>query len=109
MTRRKTAASQLQSLLDPRFFKALGNDTRIGILQWLLLEGRDECTVNEIVDACSVGQSVVSRHLAMLRDVGILESERRGKEVFYRVRVTSLIDLLHSLADALSTCCPPRS
>ena len=101
-------AESLGSLLSPRLFKAMGDPTRIAILQWLA-DGRAECSVNEVTAACDVSQSAVSRHLSILRDAGILESTRRGKEVLYRVRVTHLVALLRRLADALESCCPPSS
>jgi ArsR family transcriptional regulator len=53
-----------------------------------------------------VNISVVSRHLSTLRQAGVVEADKRGKEVFYRVRITELIDLLRNLADALEACCP---
>ena len=96
----------LGRLLSPRFFKALGDPTRVGILRWLA-QGRAGCTVNEVTAASAVGQSAVSRHLSILRDAGILEATRRGKEVCYQVRVQRLVAMLRELADALEACCPP--
>ena len=95
----------LADLLAPKVFKALGDPTRVGMLRWLALQGKAECTVNEVTEASSVSQSAVSRHLAVLRDAGILSSTRRGKEVFYRVNVEDLVVRLRRLADALESCC----
>ena len=50
--------------------------------------------------------SVVSRHLAILRDAGLLEATRRGKEVHYRVRYDIVTGTLRSVADAVEQCCP---
>lgn len=50
---------------------------------------------------CPVDISVVSRHLGILRDAGILEARKRGREVYYRVRIDQLTALLRNLADAL--------
>ena len=50
---------------------------------------------------CPIDLSVVSRHLGVLRDAGILEAQKRGREVYYRVRVDKLTTLLRNLADAL--------
>ncbi len=49
---------------------------------------------------------MVSRHLAMLRDAGILSAEKRGKEVYYTVRCEEVVGLLRRIADALEACCP---
>lgn len=96
----KPSSKKLGELLSPRFFKALGDPTRIGILQ-RLAECSKECTVGQIAERCTVGVSAVSRHLAMLHDTGILACERRGQEVYYRVRSRDLASLLRRMADAL--------
>jgi DNA-binding transcriptional ArsR family regulator len=49
---------------------------------------------------------VVSRHLARLREVGIVAAERRGREVHYQL-TTDLAGTLRAIADALDVCCPP--
>jgi DNA-binding transcriptional ArsR family regulator len=48
----------------------------------------------------------VSRHLAMLRDAGILNAEKKGKSVFYFVSYSALVGFLRSIADAIEACCP---
>jgi DNA-binding transcriptional ArsR family regulator len=50
--------------------------------------------------------SVVSRHLAILREAGIVECVKRGKEVRCTVRASVLARTLRELADALEACCP---
>ncbi len=42
----------------------------------------------------------------MLRDAGILQAEKRGKEVYYSVRCENVVDTLRRIADALEACCP---
>lgn len=95
----------IDSLLDPDLFKALGDPTRVGLLACLAKCGR-YCSVGEVAECCSVDLSVVSRHLKQLEQAGILESEKHGRSVQYRVRFTELSLLLRSLADAIDTCCP---
>jgi DNA-binding transcriptional ArsR family regulator len=43
--------------------------------------------------------------LRTLKDAGVLEAEKKGKEVFYRVKARELVRFLRGLADALETCC----
>jgi ArsR family transcriptional regulator, cadmium/lead-responsive transcriptional repressor len=74
-----------------RYFRVLGDPTRLRILE-LLLEG--ERTVSELVEAMGVSQSRVSNHLACLRWCRLVESERAGRNVVYRVGDARLRQLL---------------
>ena len=56
-------------------FRSLGSPIRVGIV--VLLTERDH-SVNELVDALSVSQPLVSQHLRVLRSGGIVAGERRG-------------------------------
>ena len=80
-----------------RFFRVLGDPTRLRILE-LLNEG--ERTVGELVSAVGQPQPRVSTHLACLRHCGFVTTERRGKEVVYRVVVNGLEGLLEQAASA---------
>ncbi len=65
------------------FFKALSDQTRVSCL--LLLSTERELCVCELVEALDAPQSLVSRHLAQLRASGIVEDQRRGQWVHYRM------------------------
>lgn len=97
----------LGKLLDTRLFRALGDPTRIGLLAHLV-ECCKPLTVNEASKCCPIDISVVSRHLAILREAGILCATKSGREVHYAVRFAELIHALRSLADALEACCPTQ-
>jgi len=62
-------------------------------------------TVSEIADCCEIDISVVSRHLAILRDAGVLSARKCGKNVYYSVRYEELATTLRALADAFEACC----
>ena len=94
----------LAELLSPRFFKAMGDPNRIALLSHLAAYCRPH-TVTEISCCCPVDVSVVSRHLAILRDADIIQAERRGKEVLYTVRYDVLAQTFRSIADAIEACC----
>ena len=66
-------------------------------------------TVSEIATDVPKDVSVVSRHLAKLRDAGALRAERHGKEVHYFCCYDELVGALRSLADAIEACCPTDS
>jgi ArsR family transcriptional regulator len=65
-----------------RVFKLLSDPTRVRILS--LLE-REELAVQELMDVLGMAQSRVSRHLAILREAGLLRDRRDGTFVFYRL------------------------
>ena len=104
-------APELAECLEAHLFKALCkalcDPTRIAIVV-RLAEACEARTVSQIAAQSPVDTSVVSRHLAMLREAGIVEAERRGKEVHYRVRHQTLAETLRTMAAALENCCPPQ-
>jgi ArsR family transcriptional regulator, cadmium/lead-responsive transcriptional repressor len=81
-----------------RFFRALGDPTRLRLLEFLLT---DEHTVSECVAHVGLSQGRVSVHLACLADCGYVACRRVGRNAFYRVadpRVADLVVLAHALA-----------
>lgn len=64
-----------------RVFKTLSDPTRVRILG--VLE-REELAVQELMDVLGMAQSRVSRHLAILREAGLIRDRRDGTYVFYR-------------------------
>jgi ArsR family transcriptional regulator len=97
--------SGLQGLLPPRLFKALSDPRRLSLLIRLAEEG-EPCTVGHVAQGSGVDMSVVSRHLAILREAGIIQCEKRGKEVWCVVKPPTVVKILRDLADALEACCP---
>ena len=73
-----------KQLLEARadVFKALGHPSRLAIVDALADGERCVCELNKTVAA---DISTVSRHLSVLRNAGILSSEKRGNQVFYRL------------------------
>lgn len=66
------------------WFRALGDPTRVLILNLLATSGR-AMTVGEIVEAVDVGQSTVSHHLKILGDVRFALVERAGTSSLWRI------------------------
>ena len=83
--RRKRCCESVERLIDPKFFKALGDPNRIAIVA-RLARCCGSYTVSRVAECCTIDLSVVSRHLVALRDAGIVDVEKRGKEVYYSVR-----------------------
>jgi DNA-binding transcriptional ArsR family regulator len=103
-TNETLCCSGLETLFPPAFFKALADPNRIALMA-RLASCCDARTVSELSDCCPTDLSVVSRHLATLRDAGIVEAEKRGREVFYRLRYDRLANSLRGMADAIEACC----
>jgi DNA-binding transcriptional ArsR family regulator len=80
MARTKRAAS-----LDPdvRLLTALADPTRLAIVRQLAAS-TDVCAC-DFSSCCDVGQPTVSHHLRVLREAGVVTSERRGTWIFYRL------------------------
>ena len=66
----------------PRFFQALGDATRLRLLN---LIGEQELCVCYFVEVLGVPQPKISRHLAYLRNAGIVSARREGKWMHYRI------------------------
>src|SRR5262249_60196580 len=71
--------------LSARFFRVLGDATRIRLLHLLLEAPSGECSVGELVVAMDAPQGRISTHLGCLRWCGLVQARRDGKQVFYRV------------------------
>jgi DNA-binding transcriptional ArsR family regulator len=76
--------------------RALAAPVRIAIV--LQLREADRC-VHELVDALSVAQPLISQHLRVLKTAGVVQGERRGREVVYRLADDHLA---HIVVDAVA-------
>jgi len=104
----RPGCSPLTDLLDAKFFKALCDPSRLNLVENLATGGEAQ-TVSQLAGCCPLDVSVVSRHLALLRDAGIVQAVRKGKEVFYQLDCSKTVNLLRAIADALESCCPPAA
>ncbi|HOC39315.1 MAG TPA: metalloregulator ArsR/SmtB family transcription factor [Thermodesulfobacteriota bacterium] len=80
-----------------RVIKALAHPMRLWMVERLVAGERCVC---EFVNDVDVDFSTVSKHLALLRQAGIVEDEKRGKQVYYRLKVPCVIKLI-SCVDAV--------
>ncbi len=64
-------------------FRALADKTRLRCLALLMTEG--ELCVCELTEAIGLSQPKVSRHLATLRTVGVVDDRRSGQWIYYRL------------------------
>ncbi len=89
-----------------KVFKALSDKTRLEIVSFLL-EG--EQSAGNIVNSVEKTQSTVSLQLKKLVELGILKSEKSGKNVFYRISDHKICDILRILGNkqirTIKLCC----
>jgi ArsR family transcriptional regulator len=83
---------------DVRLLTALGDPTRLAIVRQLAAE--NETCACDFTACCDVAQPTVSHHLRVLREAGIVTSERRGNWIFYRL-VPEVSERLAGIAASL--------
>jgi DNA-binding transcriptional ArsR family regulator len=73
-------------------FQTLSDYNRLGIIRFIC-EG--ESSVGEIVKATKLSQPLVSHHLRILKENGILETKRNGPFIFYYIRDKKILDAIN--------------
>jgi len=93
-----------------KYFRALGDPTRLRILE--LLRDQEELSAGELTRRLAQPQPKISNHLACLRWCGFVQARREHRVVYYRLadrRVAAMVDLAHGLlddnADHVAACC----
>lgn len=81
-----------------RIIRALGHPSRLFMLEELAKGERCVCELTALVGA---DISTVSKHLSILKLAGIVEDEKRGVQVFYRLRDTGVLGLLRQVESVL--------
>ncbi len=82
-----------------KLFCGFGDRTRLSILR-LLADG--ERRVTDIVEALDASQANISGHLKCLRDSGLVVDRRSGREAFYRIAHSEVVDVLRSAEQLLA-------
>ena len=103
-------SAPLATDLVAKYFRGLGDPSRLRILELLRSEG--ELSVGELVRRLGIPQPKVSNHLACLRWCGFIEARREGRTIYNRIadpRVAAMLDLAGSLladnAEHVAACC----
>jgi ArsR family transcriptional regulator len=65
-------------------FKALGDPVRLRLMS--MIASRPEACVCDLTEAFDLSGPTISHHLRVLREAGLVDSERRGTWVYYQVR-----------------------
>jgi ArsR family transcriptional regulator len=83
-----------------KVIKAMAHPTRLFIVDELARR-RERC-VCELTEMIGSDMSTVSRHLAMLKNAGIIEDEKRGAAVYYRLRCPCATDFSQCVETVLN-------
>jgi DNA-binding transcriptional ArsR family regulator len=88
----------------------LSEPVRVELLEHLILRGPSD--IESIAAQFPQDRSVISRHLAALRDVGIVRCEKEGRHLVCSVDGEAIVQRLQAIQDtvrgAIAVCCPPR-
>ena len=95
---------ELVAILDSKFFKALSEPVRINILKYLILNGRSD--IAAIADTLPQDRSVISRHLQLMYDTGILDCEKITRHVYYEVNGGVFLNKMETILEKIRACMP---
>lgn len=73
-----------------RVFKAIGEPVRLRLLSLIASHAGGEACVCDLTDAFDLSGPTISHHLKVLREADVIEGERRGTWIYYRVRPETL-------------------
>jgi ArsR family transcriptional regulator len=99
--RTQTTRTLAQYEARARIIKALAHPARLLIVDELSQHG--ERCVCELTEMIGSDMSTVSRHLALLKGAGLVEDEKRGQMVFYRLRVQCILSFFDCI-ESVMTC-----
>lgn len=79
------------------FLKVLAHPVRLCIIKGLMK--KNSCNVSFMQECLDMPQSTISQHLQKLRSVGIIEGERNGLEVNYKIKDKKVEEIIKILLD----------
>jgi len=83
-----------------RVFKAMAHPARLLFMEVLAQGERCVCELAELAEA---DMSTASKHLSVLRNAGLVRSDKRGLQVFYTLRVPCVLNFLSCVESILKT------
>lgn len=101
-TREALSAEQAAELA--RSFKAVADPVRLRLLGLIAAHEGGEACVCDLTEAFELSGPTISHHLKVLREAGLIASDRRGTWIYYRIRPAALAELARALhVDAVMT------
>ena len=89
---------------DSKFFRPLSEPVRQQLIKYLMLNGRSD--IGTIAEHLPQDRSVISRHLRLMQEAGILICEKEGRFVYYSINGGEFLAKVESLVDQIRACIP---
>ena len=80
-----------------KVYTALGDEHRQRIL--LTFERGERLNIGQIVEVSTLSRTAVSHHLRILREAGVLSSEKQGKEVYFWINKDFLVEAMETVVE----------
>lgn len=96
--KRNVPAADRYLQLQANVFKALGHPSRLKMVESLCQGERCVCELQALVGS---DMSTVSKHLAVLKEAGVVQDERRGTNIYYSLRMACVSTFLHCVGNFL--------
>ena len=101
---KELAIDSALSVLNDPLFKALQEPARLAVIRQLLILGKAD--ISQIAEGLPQERSVISRHLQVLLDAGILRVERAGRHRIYEINGLEIIDKFEAILKELKLIMP---
>jgi DNA-binding transcriptional ArsR family regulator len=98
----ETEIESALSNIDNDFVRALAEPARIEILKLLVLQGA--CDVGSLAEKMPQDRSVISRHLATMKQAGLLNAQKEGRHVVYRINGNVMLEKSERLVESIRQC-----
>lgn len=102
------AVNDLVKALDSKVVKALTEPARAEILKFLMLNGRSD--ISTIAENLPQDRSVISRHLNLLAEAGIVIAEKETRHKFYTINGSAFLKefegITENIKKCMAECCP---
>ena len=95
-----TKKEKAQLTAKAKILKALAHPTRLWMAEQL--EQGERC-VCEFVEPLGLDFSTVSKHLSVMRQAGLVEDDKRGKQVYYKLKVPCVLNFMHCIEEVIAT------
>ena len=83
-----------------KILKALAHPARLWMAEQLADGERCVC---ELVEPLGLDFSTVSKHLSVLKQAGIVEDDKRGKQVYYKLKVPCVLNFMHCVEEVIAS------